>query len=160
MRVEFFGDEIDRITEIDVVTGEGIGTRNHISIYPASHYVTAPETLKKSILRIEQELQERLEELQREDKLLEAQRLAQRTNYDVEMLREMGFCTGIENYSRHLSLREAGSTPFTLIDFFPDDFLIIADESHVSIPQIRGMYEGDRSRKLHWWILDFVCHLH
>ncbi len=147
VRVEFFGDEIDRITEIDVVTGEGIGTRNHISIYPASHYVTAPETLKKSILRIEQELQERLEELQREDKLLEAQRLAQRTNYDVEMLREMGFCTGIENYSRHLSLREAGSTPFTLIDFFPDDFLIIADESHVSIPQIRGMYEGDRSRK-------------
>ncbi len=147
VRVEFFGDEIDRITEIDVVTGEVIGTRNHISIYPASHYVTAPETLKKSILRIEQELQERLEELRREDKLLEAQRLEQRTNYDVEMLKEMGFCTGIENYSRHLSLREAGSTPFTLIDFFPDDFLIIADESHVSIPQIRGMYEGDRSRK-------------
>mgnify|MGYP003375234804 CR=1 FL=1 len=147
VRVEFFGDEIDRITEIDVVTGEVIGTRNHISIYPASHYVTAPETLKKSILRIEQELQERLEELRREDKLLEAQRLEQRTNYDVEMLKEMGFCTGIENYSRHLSLREAGSTPFTLIDFFPDDFLIIADESHVSIPQILGMYEGDRSRK-------------
>lgn len=147
VRVEFFGDEIDRITEIDVVTGEVIGTRNHISIYPASHYVTAPETLKKSILRIEQELQERLEELRQEDKLLEAQRLEQRTNYDVEMLKEMGFCTGIENYSRHLSLREAGSTPFTLIDFFPDDFLIIADESHVSIPQIRGMYEGDRSRK-------------
>ncbi len=147
VRVEFFGDEIDRITEIDVVTGEVIGTRNHISIYPASHYVTAPETLQKAILRIEQELKERLEELRREDKLLEAQRLEQRTNYDIEMLREMGFCTGIENYSRHLSLREAGSTPFTLIDFFPDDFLIIADESHVSIPQIRAMYEGDRSRK-------------
>lgn len=147
VRVEFFGDEIDRITEIDVVTGEVIGTRNHISIFPASHYVTAPERMKQAVLRIEQELEERLEELRREDKLLEAQRLEQRTNYDIEMLKEMGFCTGIENYSRHLSLREAGSTPFTLIDFFPDDFLIIADESHVSIPQIRGMYEGDRSRK-------------
>ncbi len=147
VRVEFFGDEIDRITEIDVVTGEVIGTRNHISIFPASHYVTAPERMKQAVLRIEQELQERLEELRREDKLLEAQRLEQRTNYDIEMLKEMGFCTGIENYSRHLSLREAGSTPFTLIDFFPDDFFIIADESHVSIPQIRGMYEGDRSRK-------------
>lgn len=147
VRVEFFGDEIDRITEIDVVTGEIIGTRNHISIYPASHYVTSPEKMQLAIARIEAELEERLAELKREDKLLEAQRLAQRTNYDVEMLKEMGFCTGIENYSRHLSLREAGSTPFTLIDFFPDDFLIIADESHVSIPQIRAMYEGDRSRK-------------
>ena len=147
VRVEFFGDEIDRITEIDVVTGEIIGTRNHISIYPASHYVTSPEKMQTAIARIEAELEERLAELKREDKLLEAQRLAQRTNYDIEMLKEMGFCTGIENYSRHLSLREAGSTPFTLIDFFPDDFLIIADESHVSIPQIRAMYEGDRSRK-------------
>ena len=147
VRVEFFGDEIDRITEIDVLTGEIIGTRNHISIFPASHYVTAPEKMKIAIQRIEDELEVRLAELKREDKLLEAQRLEQRTNYDVEMLKEMGFCTGIENYSRHLSLREAGSTPFTLIDFFPDDFLIIADESHVSIPQIRGMYEGDRSRK-------------
>ncbi len=147
VRVEFFGDEIDRITEIDVVTGEIIGTRNHISIYPASHYVTSPEKMQMAIARIEVELEERLAELKREDKLLEAQRLAQRTNYDIEMLKEMGFCTGIENYSRHLSLREAGSTPFTLIDFFPDDFLIIADESHVSIPQIRAMYEGDRSRK-------------
>lgn len=147
IRVEFFGDEIDRITEIDVLTGEIIGTRNHISIFPASHYVTAPEKMQLAIQRIEKELEERLEELKREDKLLEAQRLEQRTNYDLEMLREMGFCTGIENYSRHLSLREAGSTPFTLIDFFPDDFLIIADESHVSIPQIRAMYEGDRSRK-------------
>ena len=147
VRIEFFGDEIDRITEIDVLTGEILGTRNHISIFPASHYVTAPEKMKIAIERIEAELVERLAELKREDKLLEAQRLEQRTNYDVEMLKEMGFCTGIENYSRHLSLREAGSTPFTLIDFFPDDFLIIADESHVSIPQIRGMYEGDRSRK-------------
>ena len=147
VRVEFFGDEIDRITEIDVLTGEIMGTRNHISIFPASHYVTAPDKMKIAIERIEAELEERLAELKREDKLLEAQRLEQRTNYDVEMLKEMGFCTGIENYSRHLSLREAGSTPFTLIDFFPDDFLIIADESHVSIPQIRGMYEGDRSRK-------------
>ncbi|MBR5794380.1 MAG: excinuclease ABC subunit UvrB, partial [Anaerotignum sp.] len=147
VRVEFFGDEIDRITEIDVLTGEILGTRNHISIFPASHYVTAPDKMKIAIERIEVELVDRLAELKREDKLLEAQRLEQRTNYDVEMLKEMGFCTGIENYSRHLSLREAGSTPFTLIDFFPDDFLIIADESHVSIPQIRGMYEGDRSRK-------------
>ena len=147
VRIEFFGDEIDRITEIDVLTGEILGTRNHISIFPASHYVTAPEKMKVAIERIEAELVDRLAELKREDKLLEAQRLEQRTNYDVEMLKEMGFCTGIENYSRHLSLREAGSTPFTLIDFFPDDFLIIADESHVSIPQIRGMYEGDRSRK-------------
>lgn len=147
VRVEFFGDEIDRITEIDVVTGEIIGTRNHISIYPASHYVTSPEKMQIAIARIEAELEERLAELKREDKLLEAQRLAQRTNYDIEMLKEMGFCTGIENYSRHLSLREAGSTPFTLIDFFPDDFLMIADESHVSIPQVRAMYEGDRSRK-------------
>ena len=147
MRVEFFGDEVDRITEIDVLTGEIIGTLNHISVFPASHYVTAPEKMKVAIQRIEEELQLRLAELRREDKLLEAQRLAQRTNYDLEMLREMGFCTGIENYSRHLSLREEGSTPFTLIDFFPDDFLMIADESHVSIPQIRGMYEGDRSRK-------------
>lgn len=147
VRVEFFGDEVDRITEIDVLTGEIIGTLSHISIFPASHYVTAPEKMQVAIQRIEEELQVRLAELQREDKLLEAQRLAQRTNYDLEMLKEMGFCTGIENYSRHLSLREEGSTPFTLIDFFPDDFLIIADESHVSIPQIRGMYEGDRSRK-------------
>lgn len=147
VRVEFFGDEVDRITEIDVLTGEILGTLNHISIFPASHYVTAPEKMQVAIQRIEAELEQRLAELRREDKLLEAQRLAQRTNYDIEMLKEMGFCTGIENYSRHLSLREEGSTPFTLIDFFPDDFLIIADESHVSIPQIRGMYEGDRSRK-------------
>lgn len=147
IRIEFFGDEIDRITEIDVLTGEILGTRNHVSIFPASHYATAPEKMNIAISRIEEELALRLKELKSEDKLLEAQRLEQRTKYDIEMMREMGFCSGIENYSRHLALREAGSTPSTLIDFFPDDFLIIADESHVSVPQIRGMYEGDKSRK-------------
>ena len=147
IRVEFFGDEIDRITEIDVLTGEILGTRNHVSIFPASHYVTPPEKMNLAIQRIEAELEERLKELKREDKLLEAQRLEQRTRYDMEMLREVGFCSGIENYSRHLALREAGSTPSTLIDFFPDDFLIIVDESHVTIPQVGGMYEGDKSRK-------------
>ncbi len=147
IRVEFFGDEIDRITEIDVLSGKILGTRNHVAIFPASHYVTPPDKMEIAIQRIEQELKQRLKELKKEDKLLEAQRLEQRTNYDIEMMREMGFCSGIENYSRHLSLNEAGATPNTLIDFFPEDFIIIADESHVSIPQIRGMYEGDKSRK-------------
>lgn len=147
IRIEFFGDEIDRITEIDVLTGEILGTRSHVSIFPASHYAIAPEKMNIAINRIEEELEQRLKELKSEDKLLEAQRLEQRTKYDIEMMREMGFCSGIENYSRHLALRDAGSTPSTLIDFFPDDFLIIADESHVSVPQIRGMYEGDKSRK-------------
>lgn len=147
IRIDFFGDEIEKITEIDILTGEIIGTRNHVAIFPASHYVTTSEKMKVAIQRIEEELEEQLKKLKSEDKLLEAQRLEQRTNYDIEMMREMGFCSGIENYSRHLSLREEGSTPNTLIDFFPDDFIIIADESHVSIPQIRGMYEGDRSRK-------------
>lgn len=147
IRIEFFGDEIDRITEIDVLTGEILGTRSHVSIFPASHYATAPEKMNIAISRIEEELELRLKELKSGDKLLEAQRLEQRTKYDIEMMREMGFCSGIENYSRHLALREAGSTPSTLINFFPDDFLIIADESHVSVPQIRGMYEGDKSRK-------------
>lgn len=147
IRIDFFGDEIEKITEIDILTGEFIGTRNHVAIFPASHYVTTSEKMKIAIQRIEEELEEQLKKLKSEDKLLEAQRLEQRTNYDIEMMREMGFCSGIENYSRHLSLREEGSTPNTLIDFFPDDFIIIADESHVSIPQIRGMYEGDRSRK-------------
>ncbi|MBQ4347464.1 MAG: excinuclease ABC subunit UvrB, partial [Firmicutes bacterium] len=147
VRVEFFGDEIDRITVIDVLTGEILGEREHISIFPASHYVTPPEKMERAIAAIEQELAERLIELKKEDKLLEAQRLEQRTRFDIEMMREMGFCSGIENYSRHLAGREPGSTPGTLIDFFPEDFLIIADESHVSIPQIRGMQEGDRSRK-------------
>lgn len=147
IRVEFFGDEIERITEIDVLTGEILGTRSHVCIFPASHYVTPPQKMAEAIRRIEEELGERLKTLRSEDKLLEAQRLEQRTRYDIEMMGEMGFCSGIENYSRHLSLREAGSTPSTLIDFFPDDFLIIADESHVSVPQIRGMFEGDKSRK-------------
>ncbi|MCI1959608.1 MAG: excinuclease ABC subunit UvrB [Clostridia bacterium] len=147
IRVEFFGDEIDRITEIDVTTGEIIGERRHVSIFPASHYITMPEKMNIAIKNIEKELDERLKELRSQDKLLEAQRLEQRTNYDIEMMREMGFCSGIENYSRHLALRPPGSTPSTLIDFFPDDFLIIVDESHVTLPQIRGMYEGDKSRK-------------
>jgi len=146
-RVEFFGDEIERITEINALTGEILGTRSHIAIFPASHYVTSREKLEIAINSIQAELDERIAELKSEDKLLEAQRLLQRTNYDIEMLREMGFCSGIENYSRHLSGREAGSTPHTLLDYFPDDFLIIVDESHVTIPQVRGMYEGDKSRK-------------
>jgi len=147
LRVEFFGDEIDRITEIDVLTGEIIGSRTHIVVFPASHYVTSREKMQAAIVRIEDELADRLKELKSEDKLLEAQRLMQRTNYDIEMMNEMGFCSGIENYSRHLAGRPEGSTPFTLIDYFPKDFLMIVDESHVTIPQIRGMYEGDKSRK-------------
>ena len=147
IRVEFFGDEIDRIVEINHLTGEIIGLRNHISIFPASHFATSYEKIEKAIVRIEKELEERLEKLRRQDKLLEAQRLEQRTRYDIEMLKEMGYCQGIENYSRHLSGRDKGSKPYTLIDYFPEDFLIIVDESHVTIPQIRGMYNGDRSRK-------------
>ena len=146
-RVEFFGDEIERITEINALTGEILGTRNHIAIFPASHYVTTKEKMEVAINSIQAELDERIAELKSEDKLLEAQRLSQRTNYDIELLREMGFCSGIENYSRHLSGREAGSTPHTLLDYFPKDYLIIVDESHVTIPQVRGMYEGDKSRK-------------
>ena len=147
IRVEFFGDEIDRITEIEVLTGEIIGTRNHVAIFPASHYVTSKEKMQEAVGKIEIELEQRVKELKSEDKLLEAQRLSQRTNFDIEMMSEMGFCSGIENYSRHLSNRPAGSTPNTLIDYFPDDFLIVVDESHVTIPQARGMYAGDRSRK-------------
>lgn len=147
IRVEFFGDEIDRIVEINHLTGEIIGLRNHVSIFPASHFATSYEKIEEAIVRIEKELEDRLKELRSQDKLLEAQRLEQRTRYDIEMLREMGYCQGIENYSRHLSGREKGSKPYTLIDYFPEDFLIIVDESHVTIPQIRGMYNGDRSRK-------------
>ncbi|CEE02724.1 UvrABC system protein B [Caldibacillus thermoamylovorans] len=147
IRVEFFGDEIDRIREVDALTGEIIGEREHVAIYPASHYVTREEKMQVAIKNIEQELQERLKELRAQGKLLEAQRLEQRTNYDLEMMREMGFCSGIENYSRHLTLREAGATPYTLLDYFPEDFLIVVDESHVTIPQIRGMYNGDQARK-------------
>jgi excinuclease ABC subunit B len=147
VRVEFFGDEIDRIREVDALTGEIIGEREHIAIFPASHFVTREEKMRVAIQNIEKELEERLEVLRSEDKLLEAQRIEQRTRYDLEMMREMGFCSGIENYSRHLTLRPAGSTPYTLLDYFPDDFLMIIDESHVTLPQIRGMFNGDKARK-------------
>ena len=146
-RVEFFGDEVDRISEIDILTGEVYGRTEHMLLFPASHYVVEPEKMNAAILRIQEELDERLKELQAQDKLLEAQRLAQRTNFDIEMLRETGFCSGIENYSRHLAGRPAGSTPYTLLDYFPDDFLTIVDESHMTIPQVRGMFNGDQSRK-------------
>jgi excinuclease ABC subunit B len=147
MRVEFFGDEIDRIREVDALTGEIIGERDHVAIFPASHFVTREEKLRVAIENIEKELEERLEVMRAEEKLLEAQRLEQRTRYDLEMMREMGFCSGIENYSRHLTLRPAGATPYTLLDYFPDDFLIVVDESHVTLPQIRGMFNGDQARK-------------
>ena len=147
VRVEFFGDEIDRITEIDVLTGEIKCTLEHMAIFPASHYVVSQEKLEGAIKTIQEELDERVLYFKSEDKLLEAQRIAERTNFDIEMLRETGFCSGIENYSRHLSGLEPGSTPHTLIDYFPDDFLIIVDESHITIPQIRGMYAGDQARK-------------
>ncbi|MEG0473409.1 MAG: excinuclease ABC subunit UvrB [Solibacillus sp.] len=147
MRIEFFGDEIDRIREVDALTGEILAEREHVAIFPASHFVTREEKMKVAIDNIEAELQVRLEKLRAEDRLLEAQRLEQRTNYDLEMMREMGFCSGIENYSRHLTLREAGATPYTLIDYFPKDFLLVVDESHVTLPQVRGMYNGDQARK-------------
>ncbi|MCK6258592.1 excinuclease ABC subunit UvrB [Fictibacillus sp. KIGAM418] len=147
LRVEFFGDEIDRITEVDALTGEIVGERNHVAIFPASHFVTREEKMKLAIQRIEAELEERLKELNDAGKLLEAQRLEQRTRYDIEMMSEMGFCSGIENYSLHLTLRPIGSTPYTLLDYFPDDSMIVIDESHVTLPQIRGMYNGDQARK-------------
>lgn len=147
MRVEFFGDEIDRIREVDALTGEIIGNRDHVAIFPASHFVTREEKMLKAIENIETELEGQLEKFRSKDKLLEAQRLEQRTNYDLEMMREMGFCSGIENYSRHLTLREAGVTPYTLLDYFPKDFLLVVDESHVTLPQVRGMYNGDQARK-------------
>ena len=147
IRIEFFGDEIDRISEIDVVTGEIKGTRNHIAIYPASHYVTTKEKMERAISSIEEEMYERIKYFKENDQLLEAQRIEQRTSYDIEMMREIGFCQGIENYSRHISGREPGSAPFTLLDYLPDDFLLVVDESHVTIPQVRGMFNGDRARK-------------
>lgn len=147
VRVEFFGDEIERIIEIDTLTGEVIGYRNHISVFPASHYATTRDKIDKAVETIGLELEERLKYFRDNNKLLEAQRLEQRTLYDMEMLKEMGFCTGIENYSRHMSQRPAGSKPYTLIDYFPEDFLTIIDESHATIPQIRAMYNGDRARK-------------
>ena len=147
IRVEFFGDEIDRISEVDALTGKVLRFLTHAYITPASHYATTKTKVEKAIVTIEEELEERLKVLKDQDKLLEAQRLEQRTRYDLEMLEEMGYCNGIENYSRHLSQRPAGSRPYTLIDYFPDDFITIIDESHQSIPQIRGMFNGDRSRK-------------
>ncbi|MEI4770433.1 excinuclease ABC subunit UvrB [Psychrobacillus sp. FJAT-51614] len=147
LRVEFFGDEIDRIREVDALTGEILAEREHVAIFPASHFVTREEKMRLAIENIEKELEEQLKLLRNEDKLLEAQRLEQRTNYDLEMMREMGFCSGIENYSRHLTLREAGATPYTLLDYFPKDFLLVVDESHVSLPQVRGMFNGDQARK-------------
>lgn len=146
IRIEFFGDEIDRIREINYLTGEVINEREHFVLFPASHFVTRDEKLKVAIERIEKELEEQLKKLRDENKLLEAQRLEQRTNYDLEMMREMGFCSGIENYSVHLTLRPLGSTPYTLLDYFKD-FVIMIDESHVTLPQIRGMYNGDQARK-------------
>lgn len=147
IRVEFFGDEIDRIREFDVLTGKIIGNRNHVSITPTSHFATTQETQEKAIKVIEEELEKRLQELNEQDRILEAQRLKQRTNFDIEMIREMGYCQGIENYSRILDNRAPGTPPQTLIDFFPKDFLMFIDESHVTIPQVKAMYAGDRSRK-------------
>ena len=147
IRVELFGDEIDRLVEVDALTGEVIAERKHVAVYPASHYVTTKEKMKIAVERIEAELEEQLAKLKAEDRLLEAQRLEQRTRYDIEMMQEMGYCSGIENYSRHMSERKAGEAPYTLIDYFPDDFLIMVDESHVTIPQVRAMYNGDRARK-------------
>ena len=147
IRIEFFGDEVDRITEIEPLTGEIKSSLEHIAIFPASHYVVPPEKIMIATNEIEKELKERVEYFKSEDKLLEAQRISERTNFDIEMMRETGFCSGIENYSRYLAGLEPGATPHTLIDYFPDDFLIIVDESHITIPQVRGMYAGDQSRK-------------
>ena len=147
VRVEFFGDEGDRITEFDPLTGEVKSRLEHIAIFPASHYVVEAEKMEEAIGRIEEELEERVDYFKREDKLLEAQRISERTNFDIEMMRETGFCSGIENYSRHLAGLAAGEPPYTLLDYFPDDFLMIVDESHITIPQVRGMYAGDQSRK-------------
>jgi len=147
VRIELFGDEVERILEIDTLTGEVLGRRKHISIFPASHYVAEEEKMKRALESIEKELEERLKELRKQGKLLEAQRLEQRTRYDMEMMREVGFCQGIENYSRHLDGRKPGQPPYTLLDYFPRDFVVFIDESHVTVPQLGGMYEGDRSRK-------------
>ena len=147
LRVEFFGDEIEKITEVNVITGEALGTRSYCAIFPNSHYVTTREKMERAIYDIQAELDEHHAKLIEEDKLVEAQRILQRTNYDIEMMREIGFCSGIENYSRHISGREAGTPPFTLIDFFPKDFLLVIDEAHVTVPQVRAMWSGDHARK-------------
>ena len=147
VRIEMFGDEIDSLSEFDVLTGDIVSERDHIGIFPASHYVTTSGKLKKAMISIEAELEDRLKELRRQDRILEAQRLEQRTNYDLEMMQEVGYCSGIENYSRHMSARRPGDPPFTLLDYFPEDFLIMVDESHITVPQLHAMYNGDRSRK-------------
>lgn len=147
LRVEFFGDEIERLTEINPLTGEILGERSHIAVFPASHYATTTDKMERAIKTIEQELQERIQYFDEREKWIEKQRITERTNYDLEMMAEIGFCQGIENYSRHLSGREPGSAPYTLLDYFPKDFLLVVDESHVTLPQVRGMYAGDRARK-------------
>lgn len=147
VRVEFFGDEIDRICEIDPLTGKAVADLKHIAIYPASHYIVPREKMERAIHEIEEEMEQRVAWFKSQGKMIEAQRIEERTRYDMEMLLEVGFCKGIENYSRVLSGRKAGSSPFTLLDYFPDDFLLFADESHVSLPQVRSMYAGDRARK-------------
>ena len=147
IRVEFWGDEIEKISEINPLTGKAIGTRQHVMIFPNSHYVTSSEKMERAIKTIEAEMEERVEYFKSQNKLIEAQRIQERTNFDIEMMKETGFCQGIENYSRHISGREAGSPPFTLFDYFPDDFLLLIDESHATIPQVRAMYNGDRARK-------------
>ncbi len=152
-RIEFFGDEIDRISEIDTLTGVVLENKKTITIFPASHFVTSDEKLIEAVKRIKDELKDRLENFKENNKLLEAERLEQRTNYDLEMLTETGFCRGIENYSRHMALRGEGETPTTLMDFFPKDYLLVVDESHVTLPQVRGMYNGDRARKMN--LVDF-----
>ena len=147
VRVEFWGDEIEKIVEINALTGKPIGTRRHILISPASHYVTTKEKMDRAIVTIEQEMEERVKFFKLQNKLIEAQRIEERTNFDIEMMKETGFCSGIENYSRHISGRPAGSPPYTLFDYFPDDFLLLIDESHATIPQVKAMYNGDRARK-------------
>ncbi len=147
LRVEFFGDEVERLTEINPLTGEVLGEREHIFVFPASHYATSNEKMKRAIKTIEEELAERIEFFDQKEKWIEKQRITERTNYDLEMMAEIGFCKGIENYSRHISGREPGSAPYTLLDYFPEDFLLVVDESHVTLPQVRGMYAGDRARK-------------
>ena len=146
-RIEFFGDEIERISEIDVLTGEILGVRSHIAVYPASHYVTTKDKMDRAIINIQAELEERAAWFEQNNKLLEMQRITERTNYDIEMMKEIGFCSGIENYSRYINERPAGSAPYTLMDYFPEDYLLLVDESHVTIPQVRAMYRGDRARK-------------
>ena len=147
VRVEFFGDEVERITELDPLTGELLAERKEVNVYPATHYVTPADKLKEAIVDIEAEMEDRVGGLEAEGRVLEAARLRQRTTFDLEMMRELGYCTGIENYSRHLSRREPGSRPWTLLDYFPPDWLLVVDESHMTIPQVVGMYKNDRTRK-------------